>query len=69
MAKIEELSDEELIARIRGYNAGAAEYWRAKMELDRRTAERAGKSTHRWTVIAAIAGIIAAVAAVLVLFE
>jgi hypothetical protein len=64
-----EPSDDELLLTIAGHHDGVPDRHRAQAELNRRMAERAGASTHIWTVIGTWAAIIAAVASIIALFK
>ena len=58
----EKSREERLLAEVYGHNQRAPAHWKALHELNVIAAERAGRSTHKWTVI----GAWAAIAAVLV---
>lgn len=66
MAK-QEPTDEELINNMASYNERSPNRWRSQFELHRRAAEKAGRSTHIWTIVGAWAAIIAAIVAIVTL--
>ena len=51
--------EELLLEQVRGHNERALARWQALHELNVIALQRAGRSTHRWTVIAACAAIVA----------